>query len=97
MLQCWIDFFPLARLETTIRIHPQLFGRENLEDEAQFLIEFLYCRHTWRVYIVDSKSNVVGIAIGTERLQEIELRARSFDEDHISIHTGDFRDDVIKL
>src|SRR6266566_4560194 len=90
-------FLPTSGFQSTVRIDPYPLRGEDLEDTVQFPDQFLRGRHARRVHIIDAKTDVVWVAIGGEGLQQLELRARGFDQSHVGVHAGNVLYDIVKL
>jgi len=88
---------PGTGLETTVRVDEEERGRQDLEHSLETVLDFLLPRDTRGVDVVDTRADLVGVAVLLEGMQELHVTLRSFDRDDIGIETLDRGEDVIEV
>src|SRR3989441_830858 len=88
---------PAAGLEAAVRVHPDLAVGQHPAHRAEQALDLLRRRHPRRVDVVDPGSDLVGILVLAERLEQLGAGARVLDRDHVRIHPLDHADDVVEL
>src|SRR5712664_1093753 len=90
-------FFPTARLEPTVGVHPDLGAVQHSRHALQCATDLRDGRHTRRVDVVDTRADLVGILVVLESLQQLRAGAGVLDRDHIRIHALDHLQHVVEL
>src|SRR6266700_198625 len=88
---------PAPRLEAAVGVDPDLALVEHFAHAIQRGHDFLGARHAGRVDVVDARSDLVGIAVLPERLQQLRPRPRALDRDGVGVHALDNADDVVEF
>ena len=96
-LQRGDDFAPLAGFQAAVRVHPQALGGDALGGFLHQLHDVRLRGDVGRVDVVHAGANLVGVVEVLKRVQQLHVRARSLDGDHIGIHVRDGGNDVVEL
>src|SRR5262249_41629662 len=89
--------FPGTGLEAAIRIDPELSVGQPLPREFEqfdYLADLGYPR---RMDVVNTGADLVRIPVVPESIEQLHLRTRRLDRDHIGIHRADRVDNVVDL
>ena len=90
-------FLPLPGFQSAIRIHPQSLRRDDTSHPLQQRHHFVNRRYPWRVNIIHTRTDLVGITEITEPSEQIHIAATGFQRNHIGIQTGDIGHDVAEF
>src|SRR2546422_36403 len=74
---------PAARLQPAVGVHPDLAVAEHFLHALERLHDFRRARHAGRVDIVDTRPDLVGIAVFLEPLEQLRPRAREIGRAHV--------------
>ena len=88
---------PLAGLETTVGIDPELVGLEELEHLLNADLDLLLGRNTGRVDVVDTGSDVARVGLILEDAEELGIGLGVLDGKDIGIEGGDGVEEVLEL
>ena len=90
-------FRPAASFQAAVRVNPQSLHRDTLRGFLQQRFDPLHARHVWRVNIIYSRPDFIGVLERFERLQQLHIGPRGFNGDHVSVQRGNGVHDVIEL
>jgi len=88
---------PLAGLQPTVRVDPQLLGLEVHQHLADSVLDRLLAWDTRRVDIVDTWTNVAGVSLIDEDLEELSVRLAVLDGENISVKGGNGVEEILEL
>lgn len=88
---------PRAGLQTTVRVDPELVGAEVLKHLLDTAADLLFAGDTGRVDIVDTGSDVTGVGLVNEHLEELGVRLAVLDTEDISVEGGNGVEEVLEL
>ena len=80
-----LGLLPSAGLKTTVWVNEQQRVGEELQHGAQTLLDLLTSGDTRRVDIVNTRTNLVGISVVLEGLEQLHVALRRLDGDDIGI------------
>ena len=92
-----LSLLPATGLETAIGVDEEQLVREYLEHGGNTVTDLLIAGHTGRVDIVDTRPNLVGVAVLLEGVEQLHVALRRLDGDDISIKTLDGWEDVVEV
>ena len=92
-----LGLLPLAGLETTVRVDPELLRLEVLEHLLDAVLDLLLAGNSRRVDVVDTGANVSGVVLVNEDLEELGIRLAVLDGEDISIKGGNGVEEVLEL
>ena len=94
----WNDFSILASFEAAVGVHPEDVVVQDGKHFLRPLGDLFRGGDSGRVDVVDSRANAGSIFDSlTEHREELLIRARVFDGDHVRVHVNDRVDDVIEV
>jgi len=88
---------PLTSLETAVRIDPELLGLEVCQHLLDSVLDLLLAWDTGRVDIIDTRTDMAGISLIDEDLEELGIGLAVLDGEHISVESGDGVEEVLEL
>src|SRR6267378_731854 len=97
VLECRQRLVPAAGLEPAVGVDPDLRAIQHARHAFQRAGDFRHGRHAWRVNVVDARTDLVGILVVLEPLEQLRAGAGALDRDHIRVHALDDPQDVIEL
>src|SRR6266446_9623249 len=97
VLECRQRLVPAAGLEPAVGVDPDLRAIQHARHALQRAGDFRHGRHAWRVNVVDAGTDLVGILVVLEPLEQLRAGAGALDLDHIRVHALDDPQDVIEL
>ena len=92
-----LGLLPLAGLETTVRVDPELLRLEVLEHLLNTVLDLLLGGNTGRVDVVDTRADVAGVGLVNEDLEELGVRLAVLDGQDIGIKSRDGVEEVLEL
>lgn len=92
-----LDLFPGTGLETTVRVDPELLRAEVLQHLRDALLDLLLRRDTRSVDIVDTRSDVTGVGLVNEDLEELSIGTRVLNGENISVESSNGVEEVLEL
>lgn len=92
-----LGLLPLARLETAVRVDPQLLGLEPLEHLANAVLHLLLGRDTRGVDVVHTGANVAGVLLVLEDLEQLSIALGVLDGQDIGVKSGDGVEEILEL
>jgi hypothetical protein len=81
----------------TYRVDEEKMVGKNLEHSRQPVLDLLLTRDTRRVDVVNTGTNLVGIAIMLEGIQKLHVTLRGLDRDDISIQAFYGWENIVKV
>ena len=81
----------------TYGVDEEEIGRKELKESLDAVLDLLLGGNTRRVDIVDTRADLVGVAVLPEGRQELEVALGGFDGDDIGIETLDRGEDVVEV
>lgn len=88
---------PLASLETTVGVNPELLRLEMNKHLFDSVLDLLLAWDTRRVDIVDTRTDVTRIRLIDEDLEKLGIRLAVLDGENISIKSSDGVEEVLEL
>lgn len=88
---------PLAGLETTVRVNPELLWLEVLEHFLDAVLDLLLAWNTRAVDVVNTWANVAWVGLVDEHFQELGVRLAVLDREDIGIESGNGMEEVLEL
>lgn len=88
---------PLTGLETAVRVDPELFRTEVLEHLLDAVLDLLLAGDTRRVDVVDTGSNVTGVGLVNEDLEQLGIGLAVLNAQNIGIQSGNSVEEVLEL
>ena len=95
--QSLLGLLPLAGLETTVGVDPELIGLQVLQLLLDTVLDLLLAGNTRRVDVVDTGADVAGVGLIDEHPQKLGIRLGVFDGQDIGIKGGDGVEEVLEL
>jgi len=95
--QSLLGLLPLAGLETTVRVDPKLLRLEVLEHLLDAVLDLLLARNSGRVDVVDTGTNVSGVVLVDEDLEELGITLAVLNGENIGVKSGDSVEEVLEL
>jgi hypothetical protein len=95
--QSLLGLLPLAGLETTVRVDPELLRLEELEHFLNAVTDLLLAGNTGRVDVVDTRSDVSGVSRVNEDAEELGVRLAVLNGQDVSIESGNGVEEVLEL
>ena len=92
-----LGLWPATGLETTVGVDEQEVGGEDLEHGSDAVPDLLLRGDTGGVDVVDTRPDLVGVAVVLEGVEELHVALRRLDRDDIGIERLDGREDVVKV
>jgi hypothetical protein len=92
-----LGLLPLAGLETTVGVDPELLGLEVGQHLRDAVLDLLLRRNTRGVDVVDTRTNVAGVGLVLEDLEELGVALAVLDGENISVESGDGVEEVLEL
>jgi len=92
-----LGLLPLAGLETAVRVDPELLRLEVLEHLLDAVLDLLLARDSGRVDIVDTGTDVSGVVLIDEDLEELGVTLAVLNGEDIGIKGGDGVEEVLEL
>ena len=91
------DLVPASGFQAAIGVDPELVAGDPLPRPGEEVTHLSHRRAAGRVDVVDAGSDLIGVAIGPERIEQLHSGPSSLDRDHIRIQAADGMDDVVEL
>jgi len=88
---------PLAGLQTTVRIDPELLWLEVLQHLLNTVLDLLFAWDTGRVNVIDTWTDVAGVSLIDEDLEELGIRLAVLNRENIGIESGDGVEEILEL
>ena len=88
---------PTTGLEATVRVDPQLLGVEVDKHLLNALLHLLLAGNTRGVDIVHTRTDVTGVVLGLEDLQELGIGLAVLDGENISVKSLNGVEEVLEL
>ena len=88
---------PLAGLQTTVGVDPELVGAQVLEHLLDTVLDLLLAGDTGRVDVVDTGTDVAGVGLVDEHLEQLGVRLAVLDGQDIGIQSGNGVEEVLEL
>lgn len=76
---------PLTGLQTTVGVDPKLLRAEVLKHLLDAVLDLLLAGNTGRVDVVDTRSNVTGVGLVDEDLEQLGIRLAVLNAQNIGI------------
>lgn len=92
-----LDLFPGTGLETAVRVDPELLRAEVLQHLRDTLLDLLLRRDTRSVDIVDTRSDMTGVGLVNEDLEELSIGTRVLNGENISVESSNGVEEVLEL
>ena len=92
-----LSLLPATGLKTTVRVDDEKVGGKDLEHVGNSVLDLLLSRNTGRVDVVDTGSDLVGVAVRLEDVEQLEVGLGSLDGDDIRVKGLDGREDVSEV
>jgi len=92
-----LGLLPSTGLKTTVWVNEQQRVGEELQHGTQTLLNLLTSGDTRRVDIVNTRTNLVGISVVLEGLEQLHVALGRLDRDDIGIQTLDRWEDIIEV
>lgn len=92
-----LSLLPASGLETTVGVDNHEVGGEDLDHGGNSVLDLLLRGDTRRVDVVDTRADLVGVAVRLEDIKELEVGLGSLDGDDISVKSLDRGEDVSKV
>lgn len=92
-----LGLLPLAGLETTVGVDPELLRLEVLKHLLDAVLDLLLAGNTGRVDVVDTGTDVTGVSRVDENAEELGVRLAVLDGENIGIEGGDGVEEVLEL
>ena len=92
-----LGLLPLAGLETTVRVDPELLGLEVGQHLRDAVLDLLLRGHTGGVDVVDTGADVAGVGLVLEHLEELGVALAVLDGQDVSIESGNGVEEVLEL
>jgi hypothetical protein len=92
-----LGLLPLAGLETAVRVDPELLGLEEGQHLGETVLDLLLRGNTGRVDVVDTGTNVAGVGLVLEDLEELGVALAVLDGEDIGIEGGNGVEEVESL
>jgi len=92
-----LGLLPLTGLETTVRVDPELLGLEVLKHLLDAVLDLLLAGNSGRVDVVDTGTDVSGVVLVNEDLEELSVTLAVLDGEDISVEGGDGVEEVLEL
>ena len=84
-------------MSETYRVDDEQVLGENLEHGRDAVLDLLLAGNTRRVDVVDTRTDLVGVTVLLEGLQELHVTLRGLDGDDISVKSLDRGEDVVEV
>lgn len=88
---------PLTGLQTTVGVDPKLLRAEVLKHLLDAVLDLLLAGNTGRVDVVDTRSNVTGVGLVDEDLEQLGIRLAVLNAQNIGIQRSDGVEEVLEL
>lgn len=92
-----LGLLPLAGLETAVRVDPKLLRLEVLEHLGETVVNLLLAWNSGRVDVVDTRTNVPGVGLVNEDLEQLGVTLAVLDGQNIGIEGRDGVEEVLEL
>ena len=92
-----LSLLPSTGLKAAVRVDEQQRVGEELEHGSQTLLDLLTSGDTRRVDVVNTRTNLVGISVVLEGLEQLHVALRCLDRDDIGIQTLDGWEDIVEV
>lgn len=92
-----LGLLPLTRLETAVRVDPELLGLEVSKHLLDAVLDLILRGNTRRVDVVDTRADVAGVRLVDEDLEELGITLAVLDRQDIGIESGDGVEEVLEL
>ena len=92
-----LGLLPATGLETAVRVDIHEVIREGLQHRGDAVLDLLLRGNTRRVDIVDTGTDLVGVAVPLEGVEQLHVSLGSFNGDDVSIKTLDRGEDVVEV
>lgn len=92
-----LGLLPATGLETTVWVDDEEVGREDLSHVGNSVLDLLLSRNTRRVDVVDTRTDLVGVAVRLEDVEQLEVGLGGLDGDDIGVKSLDGREDVSEV
>ena len=92
-----LGLLPATGLKTTIGVDEEKVGSKDLQHSSDTILDFLLGGNTRRVDIVNTRTDLVGVTVLLEGLQELHVTLRGLDGDDISVKSLDRGEDVVEV
>ena len=90
-------FLPAPGLEPTVRIDKNKAGWENSKHGLETFLDLVAGGNTGRMDVVNTRANLIRVAVLLERMQELHIALGGLDGDDISVKTLDGGEDVVEI
>ena len=88
---------PLASLQTTVGVDPELLGLEVSQHLLDAVLNLLLGGNTGRVDVVDTGSDMAGVGLVLEDLQELSIGLGVLNGENIGVQSSDGVEEVLEL
>ena len=92
-----LGLLPLAGLKTAVRVDPELLGLQPLEHLADAVLHLLLSRDTRGVDVVDTGTNVAGVLLVLEDLEQLGVALGVLNGQDIGVESSDGVEEVLEF
>jgi len=88
---------PLSGLQTTVRVDPELIWSQVLKHLSDAVLDLLLAWNTRGVDVVDTRTDVTGVGLVDEDLEQLSIRFAVLNAENISVKSGNSMEEVLEL
>lgn len=88
---------PLAGLQTAVRVDPQLVDTEVLKHLLNAVLDLLLAGNTGRVDVIDTGTDVTGVGLINEDLEQLSVRLAVLNAQNIGVQRSNGVEEVLEL
>lgn len=92
-----LDLIPFAGLETAVRVDPELVRAEVGKHLLDALLELLLVGDTRAVNVIDTGSDMTGVGLIDEDLEELGIRLGVLNGENIGVERSDGVEEVLEF
>lgn len=89
--------FPTTCLQTTVGIDERQIMRDNCKGGLQTVSDLLFAGNTWGVDVVDTRTDLIGVTVLLEGLQQFHVALRELDRNDIGVKTFNRRENIAEV
>lgn len=94
---CTFGLFPTTGLQTTVGVDERQMFRNNGKGGLETVYNLLFAGNTWRVDVIDTGTDLVGVTVLLEGLQQLHIALGELDRNDIGIKTLNRREDIAEV